>query len=236
MIRNPFFFWFIFCNLIATSLFSEAYVGVQGGVLFSGRLTNVKLAGTSIPPDTQSEPITFKKGYFYGGGLGYFFQNILWMGVGFFVDVAKQSQEAKLVQVDMPQFGPVSPRTIEVNSGKGYLRIIRSDFDLFFRYPNKWVEPYFGGGLSILCAKRKLSEIQGPAGTPPMFLHTSVYNAAPGINACGGLRFFPRTKVMAYIEWKYLWAKLTFFPKGDASGIAGYYHPNSLGGGLNYVF
>jgi hypothetical protein len=184
---------------------------------------------------TESSPI-------FGGKVGYFFdeQKFPWLGIELEIFTTKPDIKAQVVQTNQdilytpvnivtpcvfyPNGVPTCPQHIRKEDSlqvpSSSLRVFTAAANVLVRYPGRWIEPYVGVGVGAFYF-RGTGAITGD-------------QVVPGLNALGGLKFFPTTEWGLFVEGKYNRATITSLD--STFGVSGTYDVFHVVGGVLYRF
>ena len=190
---------------------AEWYVGGQAGYVKPNDLKDVE--GTGSASGISLSDLELKDAFGYGAKVGYFFENLEWLGVEF--ETFTANPHIKKQNVTASLGGSSVLGTLSSTD----FRIIVPAVNVIVRYPGYYVEPYAGAGLGVFFAK--ISDSGGKDN-----------DVSPGVNAIAGLRFYVNEDWGIFTEYKYNYAHFKF----DDALIEADYSSHGIYGGVSFHF
>lgn len=202
------------CLLPATAA-AEIYIAGQGGLTMPNSLyglTGVATTTNSNAGATLSN-VPLQKGLLYGGKLGYYSQDLPWLGAE--LEVFQSALKVKAVGYNVSGPNGSSSGTLANSSFK----MTTYAFNLLARYPGESFQPYAGLGIGLF--------------TPSLANNTSA-----GVNALAGLRYQMSKHFGIFLEGKYDYAPSVDFPDPSNSArlFNGTYSAINFAVGLALIF
>jgi opacity protein-like surface antigen len=166
--------------LLAPPIQAELYMAGQLGVHLPQTLSNVKF---SVGRGTvQGNNLSQLSSFAYGAKLGYYFEDLSWIGVETEVYNATPHFERQTLTLNGSNFGTLA--------GANHRVLMWSPLTVVMRYQLGALEPYAGVGAGVFFSH--LSSGQ-----------TSSSDTAIGLNTQVGLRYRLNQHFAAFVEWKY---------------------------------
>lgn len=209
---------------------SELYLAGFGGYTFGHGINNVE--GTGLASGNNFGNIGLKNSGVYGAKLGYFFADRLnWLGVeieGFnttpHIEESSFSTSSHL-RVTTLAFNAIARAKMMCDSDDGRRHDSPRTSDRDARRDFCRLQPYVGAGLGLFFARAS------SAGS------SVSDNAAPGLNALAGVRYYITRGVAVFGEYKYNRVNLDFDNLGGTgAGLSGTYSVSHVVGGLSFHF
>jgi opacity protein-like surface antigen len=205
---------------------SELYVAGFGGYTFGHGINDVD--GTGLAAGNSFGNIGLKNSGVYGGKLGYFLPDRLnWLGLeieGFNTTPhIKESSFATSshLRVTTLAFNAIVRAKMMCDYDQNRRSDSRTSAERDSRHDFCRLQPYVGAGLGLFFAKAdNVSD-----------------NAAPGLNALAGVRYYITRGVAVFGEYKYNRVNLDFDNLGGSgAGLSGTYSASHVVGGLSFHF
>lgn len=209
---------------------SELYVAGFGGYTFGHGINDVE--GTGLASGNNFGNIGLKNSGVYGAKLGYFFADRLnWLGMeieGFNTTPhIKESSFATSahLRVTTLAFNAIARAKMMCDYDDGRRSDSPRASDRDARRDFCRLQPYVGAGLGLFFARAS------SAGS------SASDNAAPGLNALAGVRYYITRGVAVFGEYKYNRVNLDFDNLGGTgAGVSGTYSVSHVVGGLSFHF
>jgi opacity protein-like surface antigen len=211
-------------SLLPLRAHGEWYIAGQAGMNFPSRLDNVKGTDLSGSITEEASDLKLEESVMYGAKLGYFFDNLKWLGLEAEAYTATPNFKAQ-TYTSTAIFGQTR-QTRQVTLQPADLRVTTVALNLMLRAPGGRFEPYVGGGVALYWAKFSTDAVNAAGTRIGDASDTSV-----GMNFLAGARYYLWKRVALFGEYKYNQANFKF---GGNVKLEGDYSAHNVVGGLSF--
>jgi opacity protein-like surface antigen len=184
--------------------------------------------GQNVPGNVKEKvsDVEPEDSFMYGGKVGYFFENLKWLGVE--AEAFTSTPNFKRQPITRTQTSTLGTFTVSDEFRDAKMRVTTAALNVILRLPGGRFEPYVGGGVGMYWAKFSSDATNGTGQRIGEATDTSV-----GMNFLAGARLYLFKQLALFGEYKYNAANFNF---GGQVQLKGDYSAHNVVGGLSVHF